>query len=256
MSDLFHILSTRKLNSSAIRRAREDGFEIRESEFIRIQPRLDKNIVENFENLSEQGKSVLMIFTSANAVYALSEIFESCSEGRMQHLFDLTGNWKIACLAGRTAAAVRELFPTTGILAMGDDAAGLAREIISGYEPGTELVFCCGNQRRSELPELIADRGWHLHEMVLYETLASAVKLDESFDGILFFSPSAVHSFFSLNELPAGTVCFAIGDTTASAIRRHSGALMVVSSEASQEQILETVKSYFLKNDEFERKEG
>ena len=256
MSDLFHILSTRKLNSSAIRQARDEGFEICEKEFIRIQPRLDKKIVEGFENLGAAGKNVLMIFTSANAVYALAEIFESCAGGGRQRLVDLTGEWKIACLAGRTAAAVRELFPRISIPALGNDATGLAHEILRVCEPGTELVFCCGNQRRSELPELIGHRGWHLHEMVLYETHSGAVKLDEIFDGIIFFSPSAVHSFFSLNELPAGTVCFAIGDTTASAIRRHTGARIVVSREASQEKILEAVKSFFLKNDEFKRKEG
>jgi uroporphyrinogen-III synthase len=61
----------------------------------------------------------------------------------------------------------------------------------------------------------------------------------------LFFSPSAANSFFSVNKLPTGIVCFAIGDTTAKIIAQHTTNKIVTSERPAQEVMMTDVARYF-----------
>ena len=84
-----------------------------------------------------------------------------------------------------------------------------------------------------------------VHEIIVYETVETPVTAIENIDGILFFSPSAVNSFFSVNQLNANTVCFAIGNTTAEAIAGFTGNKIITSEYTSQEMMLASlIKTY------------
>jgi len=54
-----------------------------------------------------------------------------------------------------------------------------------------------------------------VEEVVVYDTISSPQRLTGSYDGILFYSPSMVRSFFEANVWTPGTAAFAIGKSTA-----------------------------------------
>ena len=57
-------------------------------------------------------------------------------------------------------------------------------------------------------------------ELIVYDTRLTPVKLNNQPDAILFFSPTAVKSFFSMNELISRTKIICHGKTTAAALKQ------------------------------------
>src|SRR5258706_9822828 len=49
-----------------------------------------------------------------------------------------------------------------------------------------------------------------------------STRAEKVYDGILFFSPSGVESFFNTNEVNEQTILFAIGNTTATEIKKYT----------------------------------
>src|SRR5450759_2557524 len=67
----------------------------------------------------------------------------------------------------------------------------------------------------------------------------------KNYDGILFFSPSAVNSFFSLNKINEQIQIFAIGKTTADAIHQQINKDLIIAETPGEEDMIEKVISYF-----------
>ena len=63
--------------------------------------------------------------------------------------------------------------------------------------------------------------------------------------GILFFSPSAVQSFFSKNKVADKTILFAIGNTTANEIKKYSTNKIIISDEPGKENLVTKMIEYF-----------
>ena len=76
-----------------------------------------------------------------------------------------------------------------------NDAVSLA-ELIAEDRFVDEVIFFCGDQRRDELPEILRQHEVVVNEIVVYQTIAVPHKIEKQYHGILFFSPSAVQSFF------------------------------------------------------------
>src|SRR6185436_12065727 len=85
-------------------------------------------------------------------------------------------------------------------------------------------------------------------EIVVYKTISTPQKIEKKYDGILFFSPSAVKSFFQANQLNDRTVLFAIGNTTANEIKNVSENKIVIGETPDINTLLNKVISYFRKN--------
>jgi uroporphyrinogen-III synthase len=147
-------------------------------------------------------------------------------------------------LAGKTKQAILKVEQLKKkIIAEANNATNLAQKIIeSGVK---EIVFVCGNKRRDELPVLLNKAGIEIHELTVYETTKTPIVISEDFDAILFFSPSAVQSFFSVNQLKKNTACFAIGETTAGSISDVTNNRIIISKSPSQEEMLASVHFYF-----------
>jgi len=96
----------------------------------------------------------------------------------------------------------------------------------------------------------LKNEGVDVREIVVYTTVKTPVKFDKDMDGIIFFSPSAVNSFFSVNHIKPQTVCFAIGQTTANALRESTGNEVIVSNSVSQEGMMKTMKIFFTQKDD------
>ena len=112
----------------------------------------------------------------------------------------------------------------------------------------SEVIFFCGDQRRDELPGLLKKNKIEVKEIVVYKTTATPEKIEKRYDGILFFSPSAIKSFFQKNKLDEQVTLFVIGNTTADEIKKFSKNKIVVSDVPDKKTLLHKVISYFQMN--------
>jgi|GEM_PF-198239 len=183
-----------------------------------------------------KSKPVTAIFTSANAVYALAEIQDFADN-----------NWRIACIGHATKNAVIPVFGHRNIVAIADDAQQLASNLIATMLPD-EVYFFCGSKRLETIPVSLRNAGFRVHEKVVYNSIATPVLVAKCYDGILFSSPGAVHSFFSNNKIAESTVLFAIGNTTAGALADYSTNKVIISEKPTKGGLILTADSYFYKN--------
>ncbi len=224
------ILSTRPLGQLAALRAKEAGFELEEISFIETSAIVSDSLTNYIESLLT--KKAAVIFTSMNAVEAVIAMLN-------QRIPD----WECYCIGQTTKELIETYFGKNSIRATGINAIELAAKIIekSTHE---ELFFFCGNQRRPELPEALSTAGFQLQELIVYETTATPITVSTSYAGILFFSPSAVHSYFSTNQPNPDTVLFAIGSTTANAINEHSTNKIITAHVTDKQALLDLALTY------------
>lgn len=230
----YKVLSTKKLRPSLIEQAKQNDIEIIQDDFISIKPRLNKQTLDAIPEF--KGKKSYVALTSANAVEILIK--------SMAEYDDCFTDWKIFCLSGKTkqTAQASKLF-NENIVDEANNAKDLAKKII---EKGvSEIVFFCGDKRRDELPKELRNAKIKVHEVVLYETLETPAKVDDDLNAILFFSPSAVKSFFSRNKLQHDAICFAIGGTTATSIAAFAKNEVIICSTPNPESMIEKVIHYF-----------
>jgi uroporphyrinogen-III synthase len=226
-----NILCTRPLGRSLITEVREQGIEIDELSFIRTEP------IQSIEVQQEIEQAFLLtvpvVFTSMNAVEAVAYFQE-----------DSRPEWDIYCIGNTTAKLVSKYFGEQHIAGTAVDAASLAELIVEVGVTG-ELIFFCGDQRRDELPRVLREHDIEVNEITVYQTIALPHKIEKDYRGILFFSPSAVESFFTKNKLPQETILFAIGNTTATEIRKHTRNKILISDEPGKENLVRKMIDYF-----------
>jgi uroporphyrinogen-III synthase len=233
----YKVLSTKKISPLLVEEAKEDNIEIIEHPFICVEPITTKEKVKQLTELANSGKEYIA-FTSSNAVTSL-EFLHECNT-----VYNNSAAWKIFCLEGKTKEAVlNSSIPKKNIIASAENAKALAHTII---ECGVkDIIFFCGNKRRNDLPEILKIAGVTVHEAVVYETVETPAIMPNDIDGILFFSPSAVHSFFSVNKLGSKTVCFAIGKTTAGSIAEFTENKIITVEAPGQDKMIAALKFYF-----------
>jgi len=230
------VLSTKKLGPSLIEHAKENGIEIIEQEFISIKSILNQKTFDKILGVIND-KKLTIALTSANAVDVLK---------RYMHFKDtyLVVDWNIFCLSGKTKQAIfNALLLKKNIIGEANDATELANQIIA--KGVKEITFFCGDKRRHELPTVLKNANIKVHEIVLYETAETPATVDKDFDAVLFYSPSGVQSFFSVNELSKHSVCFAIGRTTATSIATFANNTIVKSTTPDPKKMVEDVIKYF-----------
>lgn len=230
------VLSTKKLDPSLIEQAEQNGIEIIEQEAIRVNTILSKEKWQEIFHLLESNKE-FAVFTSSNAVSAVKKYLN-------EYVSPVQPNWKIFALSGKTRQALEENLEVFGaIVATANDSKELAIKIAEATVK--EVIFFCGNKRREELPSILERSGIKVDEVVVYETLETPKASNGDYDAVLFFSPSAVKSFFSVNQLNEHAVCFAIGQTTADSIAAARGSKIIISKTPAQEILLQEVINYF-----------
>lgn len=224
----WHILSTRPLSTELVETAAAKGFQIDCLSFIDTEPIRNELVAEKIAAAAAIHTPVA--FTSMNAVEAVA------------HYLVARPNWRIYAIGHTTRQLVEEhLGPVAGTA---DSAAQLADVIIG--DGAQTVVFFCGDQRRDELPGKLTDAGIALEEVMVYHTIPQHHTLEKNYDGILFYSPSAVHAFFSSNEvLPANTELFAIGTTTAAALNTYTNNRIYVADSPSKENLVYELMDYF-----------
>ena len=206
---LFSILSTGSMviNESLTPIAGPDKNRVDVIPFIKIDLNTDTDTRGRIQACARQ--KLIAVFTSANAVKAVTAVLQNPPD------------WKIYCVGSETKKSVASFFGEPAILDYAGNAEGLSEKIIQ-QRLLKEAVFFCGDQRRDLLPDKLRAHGIRLRELVVYQTKLTPMRVTKSYDAILFFSPTAVQSFFSLNTPSSKTILFALGETTAASIRSAS----------------------------------
>jgi uroporphyrinogen-III synthase len=228
------VLSTKKLKPLLIEQAKQNNIEIVEQEAIKVNPILTKEKWNEIFQIIENKKE-LVAFTSSNAIAALKKYLND-------YINPFEINWKIFSLSGKTKEALEDAAFGT-VIETADNAKALAQKIIE--RKVNDVVFFCGNKRREELPNILKEAGVKVQEIIVYETLETPTTAEKDIDAVLFFSPSAVQSFFSINQLNKEVVCFAVGSTTAGSIQHFTNNKIIICEQPGQEMMLASVKTYF-----------
>jgi len=221
MTKQINILSTKELLPNQKQELLDANFTVIEQDFIETN-------IKNFE-LSKVNKN--LIFTSQNAVQSILQ-HPKCNELKSKDVFSI-------------GMKTKDLLTENGfnVVAYTGYAADLA-EIISLIYSEETFTFFSGNLRRDVLPNTLKENGITFNEIEVYETKITSKKITKKLDGILFFSPSAVESYFKMNDIKDET-CFCIGETTAEALENKKVKTIVIADKPSVENVIVEVLEYY-----------
>lgn len=220
-----HIVSTKKLDPELIQRLRAHGIELTQHNF--IQKRIE------LPSFSSAAIHSTLVFTSQTAVDAWMELAAKNELDKNQY--------EIFCLqegtlmrANRFGLRIRDTAP---------NAALLAKKIVATRDVRA-ITFFCGDRRRDELPSLLRAGGVEVNEVIVYFTELSPKKIEAPYEGVLFFSPSAIDSFVTGNETNS-SIAFCIGTTTADHAKRVGFREIKVAKDATPSSVVTAVIDHF-----------
>ena len=193
-----------------------------------------------------------VMFTSAYAVQAV--MVRAARHGRT-----LTKNSpSIAVVGPATQDKARKAGFSVDHMAQTHVGVALAEELGDRLR-GKRVLLPRSDRANPDLPTALRKLGAHVTEVIAYRTLRPSdadqqrlarVARGEA-DAILFFSPSAVHSFMELSgrqqlkTLQDRVAMAAIGPVTARALREAGVHRIVVAAEASASAVLQALESRF-----------
>ena len=215
------IVSTKILKPGLTDKATAYGLDVVEKNFIQTE-------AVPFSFL-EKERTSCFVFTSSNAVKAVLSSGISFQSKT------------IASTSGETKKVLNENNITVDF--EGHDAKSLADKLIEAKVES--VVFFCGNIHRDELPAMLKTAHMVVEEIAVYKTILTPTILKESFDAILFFSPSAVDSFLINNYIADRVICFCIGQTTANHLASKTKATIHTSTVPSQEKLIDLIIDYY-----------
>jgi len=226
------VLSTKKLKINQRDLLLNAGFSVIDYNAIKIE-------FLSFEMPSEIKNA---IFTSQNGVRAFlnkNQEAENNSSVIIKNCF---------CIGPKTEALLEK--NGFNVVKSASKGADLGNYIAKNWE-GETFHFFCGEQRRDEIPEIAKRSNITVTEITTYRTIAQPKTFKQAYDGILFFSPSGVESYFKANahdERDKNYVpqLFCIGTTTATAAEKYSNRIVIANSTSVESVIAKTVKT--LKN--------
>lgn len=186
------------------------------------------------------------IFTSTNGVKALVQLMNSGLQVRPET--------QLFAVGAKTRDALRELGLDAKIPQI-QDGKHLGRLIVTEGKIKSVIYFH-GNLSRDEMTNQLIEEGIEVIELEVYKTIIKSVSLpDMPLSAILFYSPSAVQAFKKGNgfngKLPA---LFAIGPTTAEALRQETDQNVEVAEEPDTEVFLRTVSDFLFNKDKIEHR--
>lgn len=227
-----YVLSTAELDQKLINKAMQNGIELDAVSFIQVEPIKEANLKDELLELCKL--PITAVFTSANAINALAGIFKVTSP-----------KWNIYCIGNATRKAVLEYFDSSLIKGTATDGEALAR--IINEQGVTDVVFFCGDKRLDALPGYLYKHDIMVREIVVYKTKETPEQLVKHYQAIMFFSPNGVNSFFRVNKIWPHTILFAIGSTTANAIKSKVKNEVIIGETPSKEHLVDKVITYFHK---------
>jgi hydroxymethylbilane synthase len=196
---------------------------VKSSDFIKVSlNRIPKTVLKsNLKNV---------IITSKNAVEALTTNF-SPDELKFKNIY---------CVGRRTKQLIEQKI---GKVTHSESSAKNLANYLVDYMEGTEITYFCSNLRLDDLPTILEKNNITVNEVEAYQTVYSSVKVDESTEGIMFYSPSTVQSYILQNK--AKKIAFCIGDTTAEEAKKHFKDVRVA-KVPTVESVIELVNEHYV----------
>jgi len=233
MPNKISILSTRPLETGILEAAKAKDISIDIVSFIDTTSAEISGLKEEINKIAIQPANI--VFNRKNAL----NTFYSYINGN-------SPVWNILCIGNTTRQLAAKYFGEQSVGTVGNNAAELADRIISDKNI-KQVVFFCGDQRREELPGRLRQNGITVQEIIVYHTISTPHKIDKAYDGILFFSPSAVQSYFYANVVLPSTILFAIGQTTADAIKTFTDNTVITSDKPGKDDLVKRMFEFFKK---------
>jgi hydroxymethylbilane synthase len=104
------------------------------------------------------------------------------------------------------------------------------------------VTYFCSNLRLDSLPKILEENNISVNEVEAYKTVYSSLKVDDSTEGIMFFSPSTVQSYMLQNK--PKKIAFCIGETTAEEAKKHFKEVRIAKIP-TVESVIELVNEYY-----------
>ncbi|WP_424656328.1 uroporphyrinogen-III synthase [Capnocytophaga granulosa] len=192
---MVQLFSTKLLSPAQLQAFVCAGFALEMSDFIKVVPATALTWVPQAD---------YFLLTSQNALYAL----------RSMPCYEQLPHRKAFCVGEKT----RKLLEAEGweVVASFDYAKQLAPYLVKHYAKSS-FVFFCGEKRMDTLPTTLKANHIQLQECLTYHTQPTPIKLTKRYEGLLFFSPSAIESYLRENTL-SGEKAICIGTTTQAAL--------------------------------------
>lgn len=162
----------------------------------RIAPRLLKNEIEN------------VVITSKNAVEALLTNF-SAIELQFKNIY---------CVGRRTKRMVEKRIGK--VTHSEKNANKLATHLVE-FINGSKVTYFCSDLRLDDLPTILEENNIEVKEIEAYQTKFDSLKVADTVEGVMFYSPSTVKSFKQENTVEDGMIAFCIGETTAKEAKHY-----------------------------------
>jgi uroporphyrinogen-III synthase len=223
----YTILSTASIPYERVPRIPE-SVDLQLVPFIEIVPCLDEFVKKQILELAAEKATV--VFTSAHAVSIVTKLLTKKPD------------WTIYCIRHETRKALALWSEDLYELKTADNAKSLSERILT--DGVSDVTFFCGDQRMNILPDHLRKNNVLLTEIVVYNTKLAPVEIKNHPDAILFFSPTAVKSFFSMNELSPTTTIFSMGQATADALKKYTRVPVIISQEADKLFVLNMALEY------------
>lgn len=174
-----------------------------------------------------------LIFTSVNGV---DSFFKN---GFKPHENFAEKNYnKIYCVGKKTKLQLRK--NGFGVFKMKKNAKELSEFIIENCAK-EKFIHFCGNLALDILQQKLPLQNIGYKKVVVYETELLYPKLEGKHDAIAFFSPSGVRSFTKNNPLNFDKI-FAIGETTAAEICKHTSQQLWIGKDNDLSALLKMIK--------------
>lgn len=186
----------------------------------RIAPRFFKQEIEN------------VVITSQNAVEALLTNF-SAVELPFKNIY---------CVGRRTKRTIENRI---GKVTHSENNAKKLSEYLVEFMEGSEVTYFCSDLRLDELPSILEENNIKVNEIEAYQTKMDSLKVDDSVEGVMFYSPSTVQSFKQENIVEEGMIAFCIGETTAKEASKHFKDIRIA-KVPTVESVIELVNEHYV----------
>ena len=142
------------------------------------------------------------------------------------------------CVGQKTKALLEE--NQINVREVGQNAADLSQKIIEKHHTKS-FIFFCGNRKMETLPTLLEKHAIATKEIEVYKTYLNPKTIKNHFNGILFFSPSAVASYMLKNTIENSTA-FCIGTTTAAQAEHHTKNIAIAPLPTVEHVLAQVIK--------------
>ena len=116
-------------------------------------------------------------------------------------------------------------------------------EYLVEYMEGTEATYFCSDIRLDALPTILSENNLKVNEIEAYQTKYDGVKVNDSVEAVMFYSPSTVESFTQKNNKEV--IAFCIGETTAAEAKKHFDDVRVA-KVPTVESVIELVNEHYI----------